>query len=203
MDEIFSPSRTVEKIVLYVGLMIGLAPANKIITQLMYTLSGKTMNILYNDFHKLIIGTICDADYECLENPATHDLQRNAEAVAYGNGDGFCKVVERIFELGGNLITFIGIAAIIFTLTPILIVFLLLLILLNSWMRSRCNKAEFRLRKGRVTHRLASVRFCDDILVFENGSVTARGTHAELVAQNGIYAEMFEKQAVFYESSGS
>lgn len=50
-----------------------------------------------------------------------------------------------------------------------------------------------------VTHRLGSVRFCDDILVFDNGQVVARGTHSELMKKNDIYAEMFTKQSDMYK----
>ena len=45
-----------------------------------------------------------------------------------------------------------------------------------------------------VAHRLSAVENCDEILYMENGSVAERGTHAELVALNGKYAEMLRMQ---------
>ena len=46
-----------------------------------------------------------------------------------------------------------------------------------------------------ISHRLASTRFCDEILFLEKGKVAERGTHEELIAQNGAYAKMFEIQS--------
>lgn len=47
-----------------------------------------------------------------------------------------------------------------------------------------------------IAHRLSSVVDCDQILVLEEGELAEIGTHAELLAKNGIYAEMYEKQIV-------
>lgn len=50
-----------------------------------------------------------------------------------------------------------------------------------------------------ISHRLASVKFCDKVAVFEDGRVTEYGTHDELMAQNGTYREMFTTQAKYYK----
>ena len=49
-----------------------------------------------------------------------------------------------------------------------------------------------------ISHRLTSTMFADQILVFDRGRIVQRGTHEELVQINGIYREMFEKQAYYY-----
>jgi ATP-binding cassette subfamily B protein len=46
-----------------------------------------------------------------------------------------------------------------------------------------------------VTHRLANVRHADRIVVLEHGRIAELGTHAELVAAGGGYAEMYALQA--------
>jgi ATP-binding cassette subfamily C protein len=50
-----------------------------------------------------------------------------------------------------------------------------------------------------ISHRLASTRFCDVIAFFENGEIKEYGTHHELLAKNGRYAEMFNVQASYYK----
>jgi len=49
-----------------------------------------------------------------------------------------------------------------------------------------------------ISHRFSSVRMADRILVLEQGQLEASGTHEELLAQGGRYAELFELQAAGY-----
>ncbi len=49
-----------------------------------------------------------------------------------------------------------------------------------------------------ISHRFSSVRMADRILVLAGGTVESAGTHAELMAQGGRYAELFELQAASY-----
>ena len=49
-----------------------------------------------------------------------------------------------------------------------------------------------------ISHRFSSVRMADRILVLEQGGVEASGTHDELMAAGGRYAELFELQAAGY-----
>src|SRR5262249_12371979 len=49
-----------------------------------------------------------------------------------------------------------------------------------------------------ISHRFSSVRMADRILVLADGTVEASGTHADLMAQRGRYAELFELQAASY-----
>jgi len=55
-----------------------------------------------------------------------------------------------------------------------------------------------RLRHGRTTfviaHRLSTIRSADQILVIEAGEIVERGTHDELLAQNGRYRQLYDKQ---------
>ena len=50
-----------------------------------------------------------------------------------------------------------------------------------------------------ITHRLASVRHADRIYVLAHGSVVEEGTHGELMALGGQYAELYTLQASQYE----
>jgi ATP-binding cassette, subfamily B, bacterial len=49
-----------------------------------------------------------------------------------------------------------------------------------------------------ISHRFSSVRMADRILYLTDGTVEAAGTHEELLAQRGRYAELFELQAAGY-----
>jgi len=45
-----------------------------------------------------------------------------------------------------------------------------------------------------IAHRLATIRNCDEILVMDNGEITEKGTHEELIARNGQYYKLWEMQ---------
>ncbi|GAB2961928.1 ABC transporter ATP-binding protein [Saccharothrix stipae] len=49
-----------------------------------------------------------------------------------------------------------------------------------------------------ITHRLASVRHADRILLLHDGELTEQGTHAELLALGGRYADLYELQSRMY-----
>lgn len=55
-----------------------------------------------------------------------------------------------------------------------------------------------RIMKGRtniiVSHRIASIKDADRIIVLEDGRIVEEGNHIELLALNGIYADIYQKQ---------
>ena len=61
-----------------------------------------------------------------------------------------------------------------------------------------------RLRKGRTTfviaHRLSTIRSADQILVVEAGEILERGTHDELIAIDGRYKQLYDKQYRFEQN---
>ena len=49
-----------------------------------------------------------------------------------------------------------------------------------------------------ISHRMSSCRFCDNIAVFDNGSVREMGSHESLMKKKGLYYKMWESQAKYY-----
>ena len=49
-----------------------------------------------------------------------------------------------------------------------------------------------------ISHRLGVARLCDRILVLDEGQLVEDGTHEELLAMDGLYAEMWNAQASWY-----
>ena len=54
-----------------------------------------------------------------------------------------------------------------------------------------------------VSHRISTVRSADQILVLADGRIVERGTHDQLVARGGVYAELHEKQLLEEELAAS
>lgn len=81
----------------------------------------------------------------------------------------------------------------------------------SSALDPRAEDALFqaiRDRQGRattilITHRLANVRHADRIFVLHDGALVEAGSHDELVAANGRYAELFALEAAGYDDTHS
>jgi ATP-binding cassette subfamily B multidrug efflux pump len=60
------------------------------------------------------------------------------------------------------------------------------------------QQAMTELMKGRtsfvIAHRLSTIRDADLILVMNHGAIVEKGTHKELLAQNGFYADLYNSQ---------
>ena len=53
-----------------------------------------------------------------------------------------------------------------------------------------------------IAHRLSTILKADQILVVQNGSIVQRGTHSELMAETGIYAELYHRQLAMPRAAG-
>jgi ABC-type transport system involved in Fe-S cluster assembly fused permease/ATPase subunit len=69
---------------------------------------------------------------------------------------------------------------------------------LDSFTEGEIQDALDRVSRGRTTiviaHRLSTVIGADEIIVLDGGVIVERGTHAELLAQGGVFAAMWDRQ---------
>jgi subfamily B ATP-binding cassette protein MsbA len=130
-----------------------------------------------------------------------------AEAAKLANADEFIgkmpdgyntMVGERGLTLSGGQRQRIGIARAIVRNAPILILDEPTAAL-DTESEKLVIEALQRLMKGRtvltIAHRLSTIRDAHKIIVLKDGVVAEEGTHGELVARNGIYAELYRVQA--------
>ena len=63
---------------------------------------------------------------------------------------------------------------------------LLWILLLSFWQELSKNRTTIT-----IAHRLSTIRDADEIIVITEDGIAERGTHAELLAQNGVYAAYY------------
>lgn len=129
-------------------------------------------------------------------------LAEKIDRLPYGEETPLFKVYdERGIELSGGEGQKLGIARALYKDSPIVI--------LDEPTSALDPMAEYEiyqsfgsLVKGKtsiyISHRLASVRFADNIIVLDKGCIVEEGKHDELVKANGLYSEMYHRQAEYY-----
>jgi ATP-binding cassette subfamily B protein len=45
-----------------------------------------------------------------------------------------------------------------------------------------------------IAHRLSTIRNANSVIVLQDGTIAESGAHAELLARNGVYADLYRKQ---------
>ncbi len=112
--------------------------------------------------------------------------------------DGFDTVVgERGYRLSGGERQRMAIARVIL-MDPRVLVLDEATSALDSLNEALIQEALLRVMEGRtslvIAHRLSTILAADVILVMENGRLVEKGTHDELLARGGLYAELYETQ---------
>lgn len=108
------------------------------------------------------------------------------------------RVGERGLKLSGGEKQRVGIARVILT-DPAILVLDEATSALDSATEQAVQDALNEASRGRTTlsvaHRLSTVRNADEIVVLDAGQVIERGTHLELLTLDGVYSDMWERQA--------
>jgi ABC-type multidrug transport system fused ATPase/permease subunit len=77
---------------------------------------------------------------------------------------------------------------------------------MSSCTEAQIQKAFRKLSEGRTTfvvaHRLSTIMDADQILILEQGKISQRGTHMELLQTPGKYLELWTRQTASYQEAG-
>ncbi len=147
----------------------------------------------------LFNGTIAENIGYAVPNASAEEIEEAARAANIHDDitampDGYkTQVGERGLRLSGGQMQRVAIARAILRHSPIII--------LDEATASVDVETERQIQKAiagiagkhtiiAIAHRLSTIRNADQILVIENGQITERGTHTELIARGGSYARM-------------
>lgn len=138
--------------------------------------------------------------WDCLEQAG---MKSKAESLPNGIHTHLVKeVYEDAAELSGGELQRLMLARLLYKDSPI-IVLDEPTAALDAIAESDIYMRYHELTKGRtsvfISHRLASTRFCDRILLLKDGGIAEEGTHEELLRLGGTYAELFEIQSKYYQ----
>ena len=149
------------------------------------------------------LGDIFEEDIDRL-NQCIVDLELNGvlQKLPDGINTWLGKIKENGVDLSGGEWQRIAIARVLYNTAPIRILDEPTAAL-DPIVESNIYQMFNKLSKGKttisITHRLGAAKIADEIIVIDDGYVKEQGSHQELIALNGLYASMYNKQKSWYE----
>jgi len=142
VDELVN-GQDLKKLITYVAIVVGLtffsAAVSSYIGPKCFVLKAKLYYIILEQMSV----HAASLDYEFLENPEILNLKQRAWKCLSSGGNGVLKVIEEVFDLIAQFIALCGILAIIFTLSPWIIVLLFVIVGANAFLSAKTNKKRF------------------------------------------------------------
>ncbi len=152
--------------------------------------------VLFNDTigYNILYGRADASDAEVKEAARLAQIDHFIESVP---GGYHAQVGERGLKLSGGEKQRVAIARTVLKAPPILVLDEATSAL-DTFTEQEIQQALDRVAKGRTTlviaHRLSTVVNADEILVLDQGEIVERGAHAVLLARDGVYAAMWNRQ---------
>ena len=115
--------------------------------------------IIYKYFQLYLSKKIMNVKYEDLESSSFLDLKSKADKFLYGGGNGFASVLEVSFDILGKCLTMIVIVKIIAELNFYLVIFLLIIVLFNSYISAKNQKFNIEINLSKSKHERRSQYF--------------------------------------------
>lgn len=139
----------------------------------------------------------------CIEKAG---LKKKLESLSKGYETHLGKeVYEDALELSGGEMQRLMLARALYKESPIIILdepTAALDPLAESDIYNRYNELTKDSTSIYISHRLASTRFCDRIILIEEGGIAEEGTHDKLISSGGRYAYLYELQSKYYREKG-
>jgi ATP-binding cassette subfamily B multidrug efflux pump len=138
-------------------------------------------NLDASDGQVVAAARMAHADHFIRTQPHSYDTEINEESSNISQGEKQLLTIARAFLADPKMLILDEATSSVDTRTEVLI-----------------QKAMAQLMKGRtsfiIAHRLSTIRDAELILVMNNGDIVEQGTHKDLLAARGFYAELYKSQ---------
>ncbi len=195
IDELMGAMR-LDRLIAYAAALVLIAQGGQVLKSHLVTHSFLARLRIANEYILDMHGRMAEADYACMESKDYHELKEKADKFLYCDWHGFGYVVDSAFEILGQLFTLLGIAAVLFQLSPWVLLASALLVGVDSFAAARAKQKAIALnleqvnveRQGMYYHSLfEEKRFGKEIRLFGLKDFLLGKERAELQKMDSFY----------------